>query len=185
VTAAMFYARPFLLRWVGAEYAGLAPLLQLLLLWTLLSVISSYGGLFLISMDITLKESTYLAYVITIVKVLIVVVTIFRWKMAGVAVGNVLAFAVVLPFLMRLYLRALQLSWWSLLRSLAPLLWPLLVPILIATVMSRFAAPDNFLILAAYGAVWCALYWIVSFAFSLDKDDREVITGSIYSFARA
>jgi len=184
VTAAMFFAQTFLQLWVGPAYASLATLLQLLLLWTLLSVISSYGGLFLISMDITLKESTYLAYAITAAKVLIVVFTIYRWKMAGVVIGNVLAFVIVLPFLMRLYLRALQLSWWSLARALAPLLWPIGISLIIAIILSRFAQPDSFLLLAIHGAVWCACYWAVTFGLSLDKADREVITGSIYAFAR-
>jgi O-antigen/teichoic acid export membrane protein len=184
ITAAMFFARPFLLLWVGKEYAVLAPLLQLLLLWTLLSVVSSYGGLFLISMDITLKESTYLAYVITAAKVVIVLLTIFRWKMAGVVVGNVLAFAIVLPFLLRLYLRALQLSWLAVATALAPLLWPLVVPFAIGIALSRFLQADGFLMLGVYVFVWCACYWALTFVLSLDKDDREVITGSIYAFAR-
>jgi O-antigen/teichoic acid export membrane protein len=184
VTAAMFFAQTFLLLWVGPVYASLSVLLQLLLLWTLLSVISSYGGLFLISMDITLKESTYLAYAITAAKVLIVVVTIFKWKIAGVVVGNVLAFAIVLPFLMQLYLRALQLSWGSLAKSVAPLLWPIGASVLIAIVLTRFEQPNTFLLLAIHGIVWCACYWAITFALSLDKADREVITGSIYAFAR-
>jgi membrane protein EpsK len=184
VTVAMFFAETFLRLWVGPAYASLAPLLQLLLLWTLLSVISSYGGLFLISMDLTLKESTYLAYAITVAKVLIVVLAIFRWKIAAVVVGNVLAFAIVLPFLMRLYLRALQLTWFSLARALAPLLWPIALSLIVAIGLSRLAPPSTFAFLALHGIVWCACYWAVTFALGLDKSDREVITSGIYAFAR-
>jgi O-antigen/teichoic acid export membrane protein len=184
VTVAMFFAHSFLLLWVGPAFAQFAPLLQLLLLWTLLSVISSYGGLFLISMDITLKESTYLSYLITAAKILIVMLTIFKWKMAGVVVGNVLSFAIVLPLLMRLYLRALQLSWLTLAKALAPLLWPLAVSLVVAMALSRAVGTNNWALLAAHAAVWCACYWAVTFALSLDKSDREVITGSIHAFAR-
>jgi O-antigen/teichoic acid export membrane protein len=184
VTAAMFFAEAFLLLWVGPAYAGLAPLLQLLLLWSLLSVISSYGGLFLISMDITLKESTYLAYGITAAKVLIVLLTVFKLKVAGVVIANVLAFVMVLPFLMRLYLRALQLSWSGIAKALGPLLWPAAVSLIVATALSRLAGPSTFPLLIIHGIVWCFSYWAVAFALSLDAADREVITGSVFAFAR-
>jgi hypothetical protein len=135
-------------------------------------------------MDITLKESTYLAYAITTAKVLIVFLTIFRWKVAGVVIGNVLAFTIVLPFLVRLYLRALQLSWLGLAKALVPLLWPVGLSIIIAMALSRFAEPNTFTLLALHATIWCAIYWAATLAVSFDKADRAVITGSIYAFAR-
>ncbi len=177
VSAAMFLARRFYAVWLGPDFAQLAPLLWIALVFNLAAPFITVGGAMMIGMNRKLKSLTVLSVSNTLLSVAIMLLLIQRYGLAAVFVGLSVSTLVALPFYLKMFLKEFSVEVEAFLRDVVVIVVLAVVPLCLVLVIGRVVIYNNYFTLFLKGFTWCLSYWSMLYIFVLDGQDRDMLKG--------
>ena len=183
IAAAVWFSEEFLHVWVGEEFRSLAPVMQLMLIWTLLSMLVNYGGGILLGAKWKLKETTRLALITSALSVMLSLILINKYELYGVVGGMVTSVLITVPFFLIIYVKKFTLTISDVLIPYFKVLLVSVIPIAIFAIAGKSFSANNLLTLFVSGAIYCLLYWVAIYLTVLDSVEKRHIK-SVYKQLR-
>lgn len=177
VSAIMFLARCFYAVWLGPDFAQLAPLLWIALVFNLAVPFITVGGAIMVGMNRKLKSLTALSVLNTLLSVAIMLLLIRRFGLAAIFVGLSASTLIVLPFYLTMFLKEFGVTAGVFLRDIAVIIVLVIVPLCFVSVISTIVIYNSYFTLFLKGFAWCLSYWVLLYVFVLDCQDRDLLKG--------
>ncbi len=173
ISAAIYFAKPFFVQWLGPEFARLTPMLQALMVWNLL-LLFNFGVSILYGTNRKLREAAILSWTSTIIRAALAMVLIPRFGLWGFVAGAIGSHLVV-PIFLRMVFREFSVATIPFFRDVALTLFTGLVLYIIFYFMAGYMQINSMFGLLAYGSLWCTIYWALLYLVVLKKRDRDVV----------
>ena len=175
--AALILARPLLVAWVGAKYAGYSGPAQLFLTYQLVTCTATIASTMLVGMGRVRQVTAY----VTMAVVVNLVISILLAKplgVSGVIIGTLVGYGISGPLYIRLILRELSMSFGEFVRrAIVPIVpWAALFAVVIA-VTAQFLAPQG-LIAVALCCIPAIVVYVAGVArFAVTGEERSALFG--------
>lgn len=170
------FAPSLLSIWVGRDFAGLSPLMLLLIGHLIISL----AIMPVFAVQVTFKKVHVPAIVTLLMGIVGIIMAPFfvrklDWGMYGVAFSMVTAYVLRNIGFSSLYVaKILKVKWHTFLISLVPGILSMLAIASISFILNYFLKPKDWLELIFYGGVVCSLYLLVAMKFILQIEDKEL-----------
>lgn len=175
ITAAIVLSKPFLVVWVGNEYASLSIFLQFLIGQHILLIMVSFANAMLYGMNVELRTLTRITLFGTLIKFVVTLLLIVNFKLWGVVVGLMLSMLIPLPLGIKVILKEFKLSFSEFFREIWRVASVIFVPFTLYYFFSRVVSPFALWSLLLHGTIWCLVYWGVLYFFVMDDDNKKLI----------
>ncbi len=172
IIGAMFFAKEFLVTWIGPDFGRFAPLMQLLLVWNMTMPFWGLGNSMSLGMNSRLKQFTAMSILATLISIGVSILFIWKYELRAVIAGFVLASLLPLPFLLNMFMKEFGVTALEFIKIVLPPLAVAIVPIL---VFIPFNLPTSLPILMLKTIVWCLIYWSALYALVANAEDRKTL----------
>lgn len=176
ICASAYFAKTFLLVWVGQEFEFLYDLLLILLLWNL-STTLLFGGNIIMGLNLMMKELTFFRIIQALIKVVSCLLIIKNTELWAIPYSYLIS-SISIVYILTIFKKAINFKYQRLFLDIFIVLICGMVPYLINEYfISRLLIEPNILILAIKGSIWCAIHWLLIYFLLFDADDRHTILG--------
>jgi O-antigen/teichoic acid export membrane protein len=182
VTGAMYFSQQFWKIWLGEDYLYLSDIMQVMLIWNLMTPLVTFGSSILSGINRQLKHITSLAYISIGIKVLISIIFVKEFGLWAVVIGHVASIILTLPWYLSLFLKEFETSWNELFKILLAFVGIVIVPYSLLSGIQLFLPVENLMVLLALGGIWCLSYWIASYYLVLSQTDKKVVIDLLLAF---
>jgi O-antigen/teichoic acid export membrane protein len=175
--AAMVLARPLIVYWVGARYAGFAGAAQLFLTYQLLTCAASIANTMLVGMGRVRAVTAYVS-VAAAVNLVISIALAHPLGVSGVIIGTLVGYGITAPLYIRLVLRELSMTAGDFLaRAIAPIVpWAALFAVVVA--LTSWLVPPQSLVAVALCCVPATVIYVAGVVrFAVTNDERRALLG--------
>ena len=175
-----FYAEPFMLRWMGPEFAEAVPLLRILLVAVLLSCVQ-LNAANVLGMTGSHRFVAFAMGGSAAANLLLSILLIQFLGLTGVALGTLLAtLAAEFLFVVPRACRGLGIKLREFLREAVWPILPALVPALGAAALMAWGRwPDTFGWILLQGAISAVIYYAVFYRLGLTAAERAMVSGKL------
>jgi len=173
ILACMFFTKNFLTLWVGKEFIYLNHLLELMLIWCLLTSLM-FGGNILMGIYSGVEKLTIYRMIMGILKIAFGFLLIKEIKLAAVPYSFIFAVLIVLAFLLSLYKKVININYSILFRDVFTILISGIGPFVLYYFIIKSDA-NNFIQFVGYIVFWCLVQWSLIYLITFDKKDRLTI----------
>jgi O-antigen/teichoic acid export membrane protein len=179
--AAMILARPLIVGWVGAAYAGFAGPTQLFLTYQLVVCTATIPQTMLVGLGRVREVATYVSTAV-VVNLIISVLLAPILGINGVIIGTLVGFGITAPLYIRLVLRELEMSVRTFAaEAVAPILpWAALFAAMVAAT-AQLAGPSGLIAVAACCVPAAVVYAAGVVRFSMTPQERGSLLGFLGS----
>ncbi len=179
LTGIIFFGKPFIWFWAGPQYTNSYYIALLLCVACSVSLIQSMGTEIQRAQN-KHKFRTVLYIIMTGLNIVLTVILCRRYGEIGAAIGTAVAVFILDVVVMNIYyhkhLNINIIHFWKQILSVAR---GLIVPLILGIVITVFVRIDTIPVLLLCIAGYALIYCISIFAFSMNQDERRMISGFI------
>lgn len=173
---AIYLMPDFILIWLGKDFSHVVFPIRVLLFWYLLTPLGVFGFSLLYGSGTYLKPTTTLTLVGTLLRIALVIFLIKPIGILAIAIGAAVPSIILLPFAIKLYIKALNVKFHEILESALPAFKSLLAPIFISVLFKVFGlgAANSYLRLFLESAILFFSYCGVCYFLFSNQQDRQL-----------
>ncbi|MFC1658648.1 oligosaccharide flippase family protein [Candidatus Omnitrophota bacterium] len=171
----IFMAKPFLNRWLGAEFESVAIVAQIFVIYWLFHISLGVSAAILTGMGrIKFILFYFMSIAICNLFLSIIFVTKFYLGLVGVAIGTAIPHIIGAPFFLMYALKAISVPWKGFLKATILKTYPiaLVVSLLLFLLISQ-SYPKSMLHIGLYAMFTFTIYLLLFYLFGLNKNERS------------
>jgi O-antigen/teichoic acid export membrane protein len=178
-----FFAKDFLLIWMGEDFVNLDHILQIFLLVYFIFPLGNFGWGILLGMNRKVKYISYFQWIVTFIKVLIIYFFLPIIHLWSIALAN-WSILFVLPFSLYFFSKEFQIKVSEIIRQTLLIGLVASLPILLVIPSKRLIMVDTYIELLIYILVWLILSWTVTYFIILNKHEKYEVTTKLFNMIK-